>query len=311
MSEKAAALARLAGRLREALESGQRIPPPVVDFIDSTFCHPSAESLNALLGDDAHPDADGLRELLLMPEEPLLLEVESLLAGHAWQEEDARGLAERIGHPAPVARLLFPDGRGGLRLRVTPELARSWVARLRMTFRLPAGIEAALSRTGNPEALGRARLLMRQSRLAWTGKNEAFAAALVAALNLAEEKERRDLDYVLDVLSDGGAETPVFDILAERRRLLVNALRRGRRQDELRARLPIEVLASQGVRFAGVDAGETRWRIAALDRASLLVYGRTAAGGEPEVAEALFTAPAAGPGTAYPKTAFDKPARNH
>jgi hypothetical protein len=270
-------LMRLALALRGPLERAMELSPAVMGFIDSTFSNPTAEFLNGILRDESHPDADGLRELLLSPDEPLLIEVEALLAGHAWQPAEEEALIEFLYRPPACASLRFPDGRGALSVEVTPELARRWVSPFNLTRRLPAELDAAIG----PAA--RTRRLVRNSRVTWSVPAIAFARALLQTQNPADDPSLAVLDFALDVVADAPAGADIFQALSARRRLLLRALQQIRRQQENLARLPIEVLASQGVRPIVLDEPDTRSKIAALDRVCLAVFGRTAATETPVV----------------------------
>ena len=78
MTEKRCA-ARIAADLQEILARGLDLSAETVRFIDSTFAHPSAAELSALLTDDAVPERDSLLELLFSPDEALQIELEGRL----------------------------------------------------------------------------------------------------------------------------------------------------------------------------------------------------------------------------------------
>jgi hypothetical protein len=121
----------------------------------------------------------------------------------------------------------------------------------------------------------RVRLALRRLRVAWTAPFGAFACALIAALPIAAAEDLEQVEYALGVAAD--APGPGLDPLAallRRRELLAAALLRGRRQDELCAGLPPEVVASRGLRVLAVDAAEIERRMAALDRVCLALTGR-------------------------------------
>jgi hypothetical protein len=205
-----------------------------------------------------------------------LIEVEALIAGHAWQPAEEEALIEFLHRPPTCASLRFPDGRGTLSVDVTPELARRWVSPFNLTRHLPAELAAAIG----PAA--RTRRLVRNSRVTWSEPAVVFARALLQTLNPADGQSLAALDFALDVVADAPAGADLFQALSARRRLLWRALQQTRRQQE--------VLASQGLRPTVLDEPDTRFKIAALDRVCLAVFGRSAET-EPPVVDLYWPTP--------------------
>jgi hypothetical protein len=111
-------------------------------------------------------------------------------------------------------------------------------------------------------------------------------------LPIAAAEDLEQVEYALGVAAD--APDPGLDpltALRRRRELLAGALLRGRRQDELCAGLPPEVVASRGLRVLALDAAEIERRMAALDRVCLALTGRPPDPAEPIVRAGRFGRP--------------------
>lgn len=264
--------------LAAALARGVDLDPEATAFIDATFGDPTPQGLAALLAAADHPDGDALEALLFTADARLEREIEPLLAGRVFDAAAKEALLETLAARAPRTVLFrFADGRGALALEATlPRLGRL-LASLELDRALPGAVELALEgvRTASETIWAAARRSLRRLRIAWSDPVIAFACKRIADRGLAAPPEIETLAYLLGVIADDpqGAVDPCA-ALAARHALLRAALRRGRREEELRAGLPPEVWASRGLRVVAFEEAETLRRIESLACACREVYGR-------------------------------------
>jgi hypothetical protein len=263
--------AGVASRIREMLARGVNLGPEVLHFIDSTCFNPTAAELAAVAADESASERDPLLELLFAPDEAFQIELEETLAGRRLDEERVAGLLCR---PPLQIRFRFPDARDALRLEMTPLLARHFVSQLRIERPIPADLSQALASAAEADERHRARVLIRNARFQFTPATVAFLRDCLTQVGLREGQAWECFSIALDVLSDGQHPADLFQALADRKRWLVKALTRGRKQGALLDQTNIETLMSQGARLTVIDEEETRRRIGCIDRICAAVYGR-------------------------------------
>ena len=263
--------ARVASRIRDMLARGVTLGPEVLHFIDSTCFNPTAAELAAVAADESASERDPLLEVLFAPDEAFQVELEETLAGRRLDEERVAGLLCR---PPLQVRFRFPDARDALGLEMTPPLARHFVSQLRIVSPILADLSQALESAADAGERQRARVLIRNARVRLTPETVAFLRDCLTQVGLRDGQAWECLSCALDVLSDGQHPADLFQTLADRKRWLVKALTRGRKQGELLGQANIETLMSQGARLTVIDEADTRRRIGCIDRICAAVFGR-------------------------------------
>ena len=221
--------------------------------------------------DESASERDPLLELLFAPDEAFQVELEETLAGRRLDEEWVAGLLCR---PPLQVRFRFPDAREALGLEMTPPLARHFVSQLRIERSIPADLSQALESAAAAGERHRARVLIRNARVQLTDETVAFLRDCLTQVGLRDGQAWECLSCALDVLADGQHPADIFQALADRKRWLVKALTRGRKQGELLGQANIETLISQGARLTVIDEEDTRRRIGCIDRICAAVFGR-------------------------------------
>jgi hypothetical protein len=264
-----------ARRIRDILERGTDLSPEVMRFIDITFSGPSADELNAILGDESNSERDSLLELLFSPDESFQLEIEELLLLPATGDIDPNQVADLLCRPVLRAGFRMPDGRGWLRVEMTPALARRFVHLLRMNRHIPGSVAAAIdARLAGRQRL-RLRALIRSARFDLHPPHMEFLGTLIERLELEDEGGWECFAFALELLADIGA-ADIDQALMARKKLLLKALTLARRQREHLASANFETLVSRGQRLTWVDEAASRRDITCIDRICLAAFGRIA-----------------------------------
>lgn len=263
---------RIAARLQQILAAGLDLAAEAVRFIDSTFSHPSAAELAAILADDAAPERDSLLELLFSPDEGLQLELEDLLDDRPGAGPAPEAVAALLAAAPISATFRFPDGRGRLEAPLTPERARRLVLGLRIDRKLPAAVAAVIG-TNAAGPCRRLRVMLRNARLGFRPAHEEFLCALIPNLDVEDEDGRACFAFALELLSDLGEPPDVRAALAARKKWLVRAVHHGERLREQLRQSNFETLLSRGQRLTWVDDALARRQIGFVDRLSMAAFG--------------------------------------
>ncbi len=267
------AAAGIAANLREILARGLDLSTETLRFIDSSFSHPSAAELAALLQDDTAPERDCLLELLFSPDEPLQIELENRLGlPHDEPPSAEEVIACLAAAPLPVM-FRFPDGRGTLELSMTTPLARRLVLGLKIDRDLPGGIAERIAASVPGQGGQHLRVMIRSAGLEFTPANSEFLCALIPKIDVHDEDGRKCFAFALELLSEHGAADNLYAALTARKKWLAKALHHGQRLREHLARANFETLLSQGQRLTWVDEALVRHQMGFIDRICVAVFG--------------------------------------
>ena len=268
---------RLAVRLRDILARGVTVGAETLGFIASTLPAAGGGDLGQLVAADGGAEVESVLALLFFPDEGVQLELEELLVGQALTPAQAEVLAARLAAPPLSVAFELPGGRSRLQLAMSAERARQFVGHLRLTRAVPPALQEAIAASlSSPEA-NRWRLLWRNARCRPAPAAVDFLGRLLAAFDVRERPGRGGLEFMLEVLTETGADADIYGRLSERKRRLADALARGRRQQAELARGTMETLIARGGRLVAVDAEEIRRQMAWIDRACRAAFGRSVA----------------------------------
>ncbi len=270
----ASAAADIAAALRAILTRGLDLSETTVRFIDSTFSHPSAAELAAIIDDDADPERDSLLALLFSPDEPLQIDLESRLSRLQGGTPSAEEVVARLAAAQLAVMFRFPDGRGVLEVGLTAQLARRLVHGLGIDRVLPAGVDETIEAAVPGRCGRRLRVMLRNARFDFTPAGSEFICALIPKLDIQDEDGRECFAFALELLAEPGASAEVYTALAARQKWLVRALHQGQRLREQLAQSNFETLLSQGQRLAWVDETLVRRQMGFIDRICIAVFGR-------------------------------------
>jgi len=268
------AAADIAADLREILTRGLDLSETTVRFIDSTFSHPSAAELAAIIDDDADPERDSLLALLFSPDEPVQIELESRLSRRQGETPSAEEVVARLAAPPLPVRFRFPDGRGVLEVVLATALARRLIHGLGIDRILPAGVDEAIAAAAPGRCGDRLRVMLRNSRFDFTPARSEFLCALIPKLGIQDEDGWECFAFALELLAEPDASAEVYTALAARQKWLARALHQGQRLREQLAQSNFETLLSQGQRLAWVDETLVRRQMSFIDRIGLAAFGR-------------------------------------
>jgi hypothetical protein len=175
----------LAALICSLLEKGMDLDGAALTTISQVLGGAEVEELAAHLTDPEDAEAWSMRDLVLFPDQPLALAVESWLLEREQREDkalmpDTGAVAALLGQAD--LRLRLPD-RAELWLTLDRNEARLLASRLRLDKRLPESIRDLLTASvpANRELAAALSLACKQSRLPWTPSQETFILTLLRA----------------------------------------------------------------------------------------------------------------------------------
>lgn len=240
----------LASLIRSLLEQGMNLDGRTLETISQALGGGEAEHLAARLTDPDDAEAWSMRDLILFPDQPLALAVESWLLERE-QRDGTAALPDQDAVPALLAqarlRLHLP-GRTEWWLTLDLDEARLLASRLRLDKHLPDAVRDLLTTSvlTNRELATALSLACKKARLPWTSSQETFILILLRACLSGPDQEpnpepgqseppRRALDVVrwtLAFLEHAGEDVPTA--LAKRRETLLRHLDQAEEMERVR-----------------------------------------------------------------------------
>ncbi|MGD8962585.1 MAG: hypothetical protein PVH43_08725, partial [Desulfobacterales bacterium] len=266
---------QLAGKIIDILQDGLRINADTQHYIDSTFSHPNIEALDALLQDKSSCEADSLMELLFFPDESVQLQLEDLLEDTHLQPKDEQAIQRRICNQPFQTRFRFHDGRGTLKMKVTPAHVSAFVERLNLTRSLDPKIAAAISRHVAPALQTRCKVRFRNARPISAPQKILFLQAFFKKMETESDAFFQYLDFILGFLFELDDQADIYQGLMTYKKIYFQGLQKAVKLEKQLTKHNVETLLLGGTRLANMDKAEARQKIQMIDRISLAVFGKT------------------------------------
>jgi len=283
----------LSEKLERFFQEGIVLNPDVLHFIDSTFAHPSLEELEDICEDESNIEKESLIELIFSPDESLQIQLESFLIYERFEKNDEKKVTDLLCSKALKTRILFPDGRGILKMNVPDEAVASFVSMLNIYWQPDVRIQNALDRiserflkqsdgplsnTQMDHIKASVTLQMRNKRADHSEMKTKTLCMFLENADIEDTSFFKCMNYLIDTM-DGLMDTDdMYEILSQRKHQYRETIRqREAFESQLRKSNP-ETFFHQGVRAPFVNKDEMRKRIACIDTITLAVYGRIAYG---------------------------------
>lgn len=257
-------------------------------FIDSTFCHPTFEALEAVLSDEACPERETLIDLILFPdaEQRAALE-EDIARGCFTAGDEPAVLAFLLGKPLE-ASLAVPREKKALAISIPEWAAAAFLRRLHIGRQIDPQLTEAVARFVPEAQRVRVNVALRNSRFVQTRKKLLFLANFFRETAPGGEDFLDRVDFLMGFLDDIEGDVSIYRALSDRKRSCFRGLQQALRFEEQLGRHNIETLLLQGFRAPHVDKGDMRRQMALIDRICQDVFGRTEPVGEDPVGEEML-----------------------
>ena len=266
----------LAGELQKILCGGITLSSGVIHYIDSTFSNPTTTELQALLHDDSNCEKDSLTELLLFPDETMQLQLERLLEGLYFQQEDEKSVLDDLLQVPMQVAIRFPGDRGSFHLLVTEDLARQFIARLNISKHLNPDLLEALNHYENENISNRIKVKMRNSRFSPTDEKTKFLCLFFEKFDSQDNDIFECLDFALSFLDEPTIDNDIYRTLMAKKEFYFRSLQKAKQLDTQLQRHNMETLLAQGKRIVLIDQRDARNKMRIIDRIGRAVFGKTA-----------------------------------
>ena len=265
----------LAGELQKILCGGITLSSGVIHYIDSTFSNPTTTELQALLHDDSNCEKDSLTELLLFPDETMQLQLETLLEGLYFQQEDEKSVLDDLLQVPMQVAIRFPGDRGSFHLLVTEDLARQFIARLNISKHLNPDLLEALNHYENENISNRIKVKMRNSRFSPTDEKTKFLCLFFEKFDSQDNDIFECLEFALSFLDEPTIDNDIYRTLMAKKEFYFHSLQKAKQLDTQLQRHNMETLLAQGKRIVLIDQRDARNKMKIIDRISRAIFGKT------------------------------------
>ena len=266
---------QVAEKIIAILRGGLTLNEDTQHYVDSTFSNPSISEFEALLTDDASCETDSLMELLFFPDEAVQLQLEEIIADTNLQLRDEEQIRKCVCSTSIQTRIHFANGRGALRIKVTPSDAARFVERLNLSRHLDPGLRSAISQYVHNELQTRCKVKLRNARPVTTPNKISFLQMVFKNLQIDDHDFFDHLDFALSFLDELKDEDDMFRALMDRKKRYFQSLQKARKLDNQLSRHNVETLLLKGERLSYIDRIDARKKINIIDRISLAVFGKT------------------------------------
>jgi hypothetical protein len=266
---------QLADEIRKILGKGVTLSSGVIHYIDSTFSNPTTTELQALLHDDSNCEKDSLTELLLFPDETMQLQLETLLEGLYFQQEDEKSVLDDLLQVPMQVAIRFPVDRGSFHLLVTEDLARQFIARLNISKHLNPDLLEALKHYENENISNRIKVKMRNSRFSPTDETIKFLCLFFEKFDSQDNDIFECLEFALSFLDEPCIDNDIYLTLMAKKEFYFRSLQKAKQLDTQLQKHNMETLLAQGKRIVLIDQRDARNKMQIIDRISRAVFGKT------------------------------------
>ena len=214
-------------------------------------------------------------ELLLFPDEPMQLQLESLLERSHFQQADEKFvLGDLLKGPVQVT-IRFPGDRGSLRIRVTEDVACRFISRLNISRHLNPNLLEALNQHQDQTISDRIKVKLRNSRFSPTTEKIEFLCLFFKKFDSQDTDIFECLDVALSFLDEPTIENDIYRTLMAKKKFYFRSLQKAKQLDTQLQKQNVETLMAQGRKVLLIDQRDARQKMRIIDRISRVVFGKT------------------------------------
>mgnify|MGYP000727110241 CR=1 FL=1 len=266
---------QIADKILDILQEGLEINADTQHYIDSTFSHPTIEALDAVLQDESSCETDSLLELLFFPDESVQLQLEGLLEDRHLQPEDEKAIQAQICSQPFQTRFRFRDGRGTLKMKVTPTHVNAFMERLNLTRSLDPKIGAAIKQHVAGPFQTQCKVRFRNARPIGAPHKILFLQSYFEKMEPEDDVFFEYLDFMLNFLEALDDQADIFKGLMTYKKIYFQGLQKAAKLEKQMTKHNVETLLLGGTRLIYMDKVDARKKIQMIDRISLAVFGKT------------------------------------
>ncbi len=265
---------KLTREIESIFLEGLRPDTHVWEFINSGYSDPSPEELAEILADPEGFGAEPVMELLFFPDEAIQVRLENLLEAEAFESADEETISSELAQKSLFTHLPLPSG-ADLQFAVPDWVAEGFIKRLHITKRLDPALIKAVEKGVDETHRLRTKVRLRNSRFLQTENTVGFIRDFLARIVADPEDLSLLMDDIIEFLSEIKDTDDIYTALMDKKKFYFRMLQTAKKFEKQLKKHNIETLLMQGIRAPHVDQVDVRRRMAAIDRISYSVFGKT------------------------------------
>lgn len=246
----------------------------VWDFINSGYSDPSPEELAEILADPETHGAEPVMELLFFPDETVQARLEPLLEAKAFEPADEKIIHSELARRRPFTYLTLPSG-SDLQFSVPDWASEGFVRRLHIAKRLDPMLIEAVERGVEQAQRTLFKVRLRNSSFPQTRRTVGFIRDFLDRIVADPEDLALLMNDIIEFLNEIRDADDFYAALMDKKKSCFRMLQTAQKFEKQLKKHNIETLLMQGIRPPHVDQADVRRRMAAIDRISYTVFGKT------------------------------------
>jgi hypothetical protein len=203
------------------------------------------------------------------------MQLEELLEDTRLQLEDESAIQRQICSQSFQTRFRFSDGRGTLKMKVTPTHVNAFMERLNLTRSLDPEIGAAIKQHVAGPFQTQCKVRFRNARPIGAPHKILFLQSYFEKMETGDDAFFEYLDFILGFLGELDDQSDIFKGLMTYKKIYFQNLQKAAKLEKQLKKHNVETLLLGGTRLANMDKAEARKKIQMIDRISLSVFGKS------------------------------------
>ena len=279
----------LAEKIEKFYHEGIGLSHDVLHFIDSTFSNPTIKEFGDIFTDESNLERESLIELIFSPDESMQVQLEDSLIDKVFEESDEKQITDMLCSKSLSTHIIFPDGRGQLKVNIPDEAIVSFVSKLNILWKPAAQIVKTLDQISDQyikkyddpsqgQRLGHIKDLlmvrMRNKRIDYSEMRTKILCLFLEKADIEGTSFFNCIDYLLDMTEGLTEDDAIYEALSQRKLQYREYIRKREEFETLLRKGNLETLSFKGISAPFINMDDMQKRIAIIDTITLAVYGK-------------------------------------
>lgn len=266
----------LGDRIAELIQTGIALSDGTIHYIDSTFATPSVADFHKIISDPHNCEAETVFELLFFPDEQFQKQIEPVLETYSYDDEDIGNVVSYLKQKKIQTRIIFPDNRGELEIRLPDSTIRSFMFRLNITKNIDPRILKTLDRCV-PEIsdVHQIRVMLRNCRIKFSDSFCAFLCKGIEKMYPFSTYFIEALIFMLDFLEQNNSMSDIYSGLMKKKQTCLQIIQIADKNKKILKTNTVEALMLKGIHIPTISIEDTRKQITLIDHICISIYGKT------------------------------------
>lgn len=279
---------QLADKIERFFQQGIAVSDDVLHFIDSTFSHPTVPELNGICEDESNCERDSFINLIISPDEPFQIQIEKMLIDEVFEEQYIVNVTDLLCSRETEAQIVFPDGRGNLKVAIPNEAITSFVSQLNIDWKPDEKVMGTLDRLAEiylneSNGLNREKqfeylktavtVRMRNKKADHSEKKTNVLCVFLERADTRGPSFFHCFDFLLDMMEGFKDTEDIYEAISQRKQQYCQYITKRKTFDSMLQKNNPEMMALKGVNTSFINMDDMQKKMACIDRITLAVYG--------------------------------------